>query len=448
MRRRITAIAAAVSALVLIVAGVAVVLLVRSELIANLDRSLEQRAELIVAGMVDGNASVIPEAGSEDRFVQLLADDGTVVAATRNLDGGAAVVAPPDGRQDISTRTDVPIDDDAYRVLIRRFDSDASSGYVVVGENADDVIDGIRSLVTTLAVVFPLAVAALAALVWWLVGRTLRPVEEIRRDVSEIGLGELDRRVPSPATGDEIDLLAETMNEMLGRLESASSNQRRFVADVSHELRTPLTRMRTALEVDLGRHEADLKHTCRDVLEDAIEMQDLVDDLLFLAHHDSGTAVVEREVVDLDAIIEVEVRHVRTHLGSDVSVDMSDVSAVGVIGDGRQLSRLVRNLLDNAIRHAHQRVEISLAEESQVAVLRVDDDGSGIAAEDRERVFERFVRLDEARSSRDGGAGLGLAIVRDITTSHGGSVAVVVAPIGGVRVELRLPAAESMVASD
>ncbi len=415
-------------------------MLVQTELVANLDGSLEQRADLYVAEVIDDGRSVVAGSSGEDRFVQVLAEDGAVIASTSNVAASAALVPLPVGQQATSTVSDIPIDDDAYRVLIRRFDAGGTSGYVVVGENADDVADGVRSLITTLAVVFPVAVVALVALVWWLVGRTLRPVEEIRREVSGIGLGELDRRVPSPGTGDEIDRLAGTMNDMLGRLESASSNQRRFVADVSHELRTPLTRLRTTLEVDLGRPDGDLEQTCRDVLGDTIDMQNLVDDLLFLAHRDAGTAVLARTPVDLDVIVDAEVRRVRSDLDRGPDVDASRVSAVEFVGDERQFARLVRNLLGNAVRHAERRVVLELDDDDGIAVFRVDDDGPGIPAPERDRVFERFVRLDEARSVRDGGTGLGLSIARDIVMAHGGTVRIADAPIGGTRVEVRLPA--------
>jgi signal transduction histidine kinase len=443
VRRRIAAIAAVVSSIVLAVAAIAVVLLVQSQLVAGLDRSLEQRADQLAALTESESGPGHVASSSEDRFTQLLAADGAVLDATPNVEGVAALAELPEGRQAITTVSDVPIDDDAYRVLIRRLDSGGAIQYVVVGETSDDLDDGVRTLIATLAVVFPLAVVALVALVWWLVGRTLRPVEEIRRAVSEIGLAELDRRVPSPGTGDEIDLLAGTMNDMLARLESASSNQRRFVADVSHELRTPLTRMRTSLEVDVGRAEADLEQTARDVLGDTIDMQALVDDLLFLAHRDAGSAVIEHEPVDLDVIVDAEARRVRVDLRPEMRLDTTRVSAAEVVGDQRQLARLVRNLVSNALRHAEHRVAIELHEKSGVAVLLIDDDGPGIAGPDRDRVFERFVRLDEARSARDGGTGLGLAIVRDIATAHHGTVSIADASIGGTRVEVRLPTRET-----
>ena len=441
VRWRITAVAGLVAAVVLGVAAVVVVVAVQRELRDNLDRSLAQRADQVEVAVLSDPATGLANSDQEDRFVQVLDARGAVIFSTDNVAGSDALVDLPIGRQEATTRSDLPLEDDRFRVLIRRFDLDDGTNYVVVGENIDDVTDGVRALVVTLAIVFPLAALALVAAVWWLVGRTLRPVEEIRREVESIGLDRLDHRVPAPGTGDEIDRLAATMNDMLARLQSSAEVQRRFVADVSHELRTPLTRMRTTLEVDLSEPGADLDVTARGVLDDAIDMQALVDDLLFLARRDAGTGDVRLRPTDLDVIVDEEVRLVRAE--TTVRVDMTGVSAAVVDGDARQLARLVRNLLSNAVRHAASLVMVTLVELDDArtgeVMLRVDDDGVGIAPEDRRRVFERFVRLDSARSGRDGGTGLGLAIVADIAAAHGGTVDVVESSLGGASFVVRLP---------
>ncbi|NNE13201.1 MAG: HAMP domain-containing protein, partial [Ilumatobacter sp.] len=264
VRWRITVLAAGIVALVLLLAAIGVVVGVRRAVWANLDRSLELRAEQVAAAAVVDPASALASADREDRFAQLLDSEGRVIAASDNVEGASALAALPPGAQAVSTRTDLPIEDDRYRVLIRRVDQ--GDRFVVVGENLDDIDDGIRALAVTLASVFPAVTLLLALAVWWLVGRTLRPVEEIRREVESLGLAELDRRVTAPGTGDEIDRLAATMNEMLTRLEIAAASQRQFVADASHELRTPLTRLRTALEVDLADDSSDFEATCRAAL--------------------------------------------------------------------------------------------------------------------------------------------------------------------------------------
>jgi signal transduction histidine kinase len=229
------------------------------------------------------------------------------------------------------------------------------------------------------------------------------------------------------------------MNDMLARLESASAGQRRFVADVSHELRTPLTRLRTTLEVDLAHAAPDFETTCRAALGDAIDMQNLVDDLLFLARRDAGDVAADREPVDFDVVVDDEVRRVRAESNDSPRIDMSAVSAAVVDGDVLHLTRLVRNLLTNATRYANDEVRVALTESEGVVVLTIADDGPGVPPEDRGRVFERFVRLDEARSALSGGTGLGLAIVRDIAEAHGGSVSISDSPIGGALVAVRFP---------
>jgi signal transduction histidine kinase len=227
---------------------------------------------------------------------------------------------------------------------------------------------------------------------------------------------------------------------MLARLEDATERQRRFVADASHELRSPLTGMRAQLEVDLEHPElADWQATERDVLGDAIRMQRLVDDLLAIAVVDaSAFDATHRAPVDLDEIVLAEARRLQTR--SALAVDARAVSGAQVEGNADQLLRVVRNLLDNAARHAASRVEVSLVESPTHVTLRVVDDGPGIPDADRQRVFERFARLDDARGRNgdDGGAGLGLAIVHDVVVAHGGTVAVENAPGAAFTVVLPL----------
>ena len=252
VRFRITALATLIAAVVLTACAVLVVAMVEQQLEDNLDHSLAQRADQVEAATLIDPGTALANTNQEDRFVQVLDADGGVLFASDNLAGRPAVVEPPSGDQTASTHSDIPIEDDLYRVLVRRYSVDGVDRFVVVGENVDDVRDAVNALIAVLAVTIPTAVAVLAFAVWWLVGRTLRPVEQIRREVASIGLDQLGRRVPEPGTGDEIDRLAATMNEMLARLEESAARQRQFVGDASHELRSPLTRMRTTLEVDLA----------------------------------------------------------------------------------------------------------------------------------------------------------------------------------------------------
>jgi signal transduction histidine kinase len=443
VRWRITALAVVISAVVLGACAIAVVLVMRAELIDNIDGSLSQQADEVEAAVAADPARQLVNRDREDRFAQVLDSEGNVLMATDNVAGLPAIVGLPDGSRSFVTHTEPSVDEDPLRVMIRRSDTDGEVQYVVVGESIDDINEAVRSLVVALLVTIPIAVAVLGAMVWLLVGRTLEPVTRIRREVDAIGLGELDRRVPSPGTGDEIDQLATTMNAMLERLEESAGRQRRFVSDASHELRTPLARMRSTIEVELAqpddqRSETSLESTCRSALDEVVAMQDLVDDLLLVARSDTGGAPHESKLVDLDVIVDEEVRQLRP--ASNVRIDMTRVSAATVTGDPSQLARVVRNVLANAVRHAASRVELTLTEREAVELL-VDDDGPGIPVDDRQRVFERFVRLDEARRQTEGGTGLGLAIAHDIVVAHGGAIAIADAPIGGARVLVTLPAA-------
>ncbi len=281
----------------------------------------------------------------------------------------------------------------------------------------------------------------LAVLIWWLVGHTLRPVEAIRAEVADIGGSDLHRRVPVPSGDDEIARLARTMNTMLERVDDAAQAQARFVADASHELRSPLTRIRSELEVDLAHTDrSDLAATHRSVLQETVGLQHLVEDLLLLARTGAGAATAtSASAVDLDDIVVSLARRLRAD--GQVAVDITDVTAVQVRGHAAALTRAVGNLADNAARHATDTVTLTLGERDHSAVLAVSDDGPGIPPEDRERVFERFTRLDEARAAHDGGAGLGLAIARDIVERHGGTLAVDPDHHPGARLVVTLPLA-------
>jgi signal transduction histidine kinase len=224
------------------------------------------------------------------------------------------------------------------------------------------------------------------------------------------------------------------MNEMLDRLEGAAARQREFVSDASHELRSPLTAMRTALEVTRhGDAPVDWDAVRLDLLEGNHRMEALVDGLLELARADDASAVFEAESVEIAEVVADEVARPRR-----VPARLGVVDDVVVRGRADQLGRVVRNLIDNAERYAHARVEVSVRADGDDVALVVDDDGPGIREADRVRVFERFTRLGEDRSRDDGGAGLGLAIVKSIVDRSGGTVAVLTSPLGGTRVEVHL----------
>jgi signal transduction histidine kinase len=330
----------------------------------------------------------------------------------------------------------IPLSEGDPSVRARRQIETAAGRVTLVAERSLDEVDRTVDSVTRVLVIgVPLLVGLVAVLTWWLAGRALRPVEAIRAEAAAITASTIHRRVPEPDTDDEIGRLARTMNSMLDRLEHASLQQRRFVSDASHELRSPVASIRTQLEVALRRDDPDWPTVAEKVLAEDRRLDEAVTELLELARAEEGK-IAEPTDVDLDEIVLEE-----TARGYPVPIDTRRVSAGRVRGNGAQLARAVRNLLDNAARHARAHVEVSLEARDDDVVLTVDDDGPGIPTDERSHVFDRFTRLDEGRARDAGGVGLGLPIVRAVAERHSGTVTVEDAPIGGARFVLRLPAA-------
>ncbi|MGW0735540.1 sensor histidine kinase [Streptomyces sp. NPDC002851] len=297
-----------------------------------------------------------------------------------------------------------------------------------------------ETLARLLIVLIPgvLLILLLAALLtWYAVGRALAPVEAVRRDAAEITATDLHRRLPVPASHDEISRLATTLNSTLDRLERAVSRLKTFTADVSHELRSPLATLRARLEVAAARPErADWPRVAHEALKDTAQLQNLVSDLLLLARLDAHTPTAHRPL-DL-----ADLAHAQTQrLKDDPAVEVRAPAPTPVNGAASQLERLLTNLVDNACRHADSAVRLTVTTDNGQAVVEVSDDGPGIPAADRERVFERFTRLDTARDRDSGGTGLGLAIARSIATAHGGTLTAEDPDpvLGGARLVLRLP---------
>ncbi|MGW4896421.1 sensor histidine kinase [Kitasatospora sp. NPDC004240] len=286
------------------------------------------------------------------------------------------------------------------------------------------------------------AAALLVALVAWVAtSRALRPVEAIRAELAEIGEHRLDRRVPVPRTHDEISRMASTTNATLDRLERSAVQQQRFVADASHELRSPIAALRTNLEVSLAHPErTDWPAATAEALASVERLQQLTEDLLFLARS-SGPAVPTVDgTVDLAAVLRELADEYRPLIGGRLTVKVEAPDPVPVRGSRMRLHRLVRNLLDNARRHAEGEIVLVARPAVHRCVLEVRDDGPGVPPAERERIFEPFTRLDEARSRDSGGSGLGLAIAADIAKRHGGTLRLAHAP-RGARFVLELPAA-------
>ncbi|MGW4943172.1 HAMP domain-containing sensor histidine kinase [Actinoplanes sp. NPDC004185] len=309
---------------------------------------------------------------------------------------------------------------------------------VLVARPTADLTQGLHLLRTTLLLTFPALVALLALVAWRVVGATLRPVEALRAGAEEITGGARSDRLPVPDSHDEIHRLAVTLNGMLHRLDAARGRQRAFVADAAHELRSPLTNMRTELEVAQRLPDTtDWPALADDLLTDVDRLSRLVDDLLLLARADDGSTRVEErrmETVELGQLLgEVAARY------PAVEYERPAVP-LRTRGDRDALGRVVANLLDNAVRHAASSVRLTVTADGAYQLISFSDDGPGIPAADRERVFDRFTRLDDARARDAGGSGLGLAIVRELVRRHRGTVVLQGAsPPPGLRVDVRLP---------
>ena len=263
------------------------------------------------------------------------------------------------------------------------------------------------------------ALAVVAAACWLTAGWALRPVERLRRQAATIAAsGELSGRLAGLGT-DELARLGGTLNTMLDSLETSVHRQRRFVADAAHEMRTPVAGMTTTLEV-ARTHPETSQTLVDDLLAGHRRLGRLVNDLLILAAVD-GRAPQRAEPVDLTGVV---TDCSRRPVPDGITLRLGQLDRVFVLGDETQLSRVVSNLVDNALRYAASMVELSVRQDGRQAVVSVSDDGPGIPAADRERIWERFARLDDDRSRASGGSGLGLAMVRELTMAHGGTVSV------------------------
>ncbi len=450
VRARSTLAATLVVALALLVAAVALVVLLQRSLAIGVDDAATARARQIAALVPAGGspqsvgeareelAEAVASAAARGSVVQVLAPDATVAAAGDDVAGeGPLTRARPGPGEVVREDLRLPVGgDDLFRVVTV---GAPRGGYtVVVGQSLGPVEESIEVLGSLLVVGYPVLLVVVGSATWWFVGRSLLPVEAIRAKVAGIGGRELTERVPVPAARDEVGRLAVTMNQMLDRLESAQRAQRRFVADASHELRSPIATLRATAEIALAHQHlagVDPVAVAEGTLAETQRLERLVDDLLLLARADEHGLRPDRREVDLDDLLTAEAARVRATTALRVGVE---VTAVRVLGDAHQLDQVLRNLVDNAVRHAAAGIDLSLRSDGADAVLEVADDGPGIPAAERERVFDRFVRLDAGRGRAAGGSGLGLAIVREIAAAHAGAVTVADSETGA-RLRLTLP---------
>ncbi|MFK4068788.1 ATP-binding protein [Streptomyces sp. NPDC029674] len=469
VRARATLGASLVVALALVAAGAAVLLALRANLTDQADGRADSAARDVASQLVAGRPfDDLDLPDEDDSPVQIVDENGRLVAASDDLErisgtGTGAVkpvgAAPRSGagnQGDEDDKGEAPergeVDEDAeyssgsatvdgesadYRfAAVEASTEDRGDFTVYAGGSLADEQSATSTALTSMLIGFPLLLAVVAGVTWLVTRRALRPVAAITAEMSAITASEdLARRVPEPDTHDEIARLARTTNETLTALQTSVERQRRFVADASHELRSPIASLRTQLEVGAAHPELlDVDGA----VEDTVRLQELAADLLLLARLDAGEKPGEGRV-DLAAFVREELSQ-RTRDRVDVHTDLKSVEVAGSRG---QLARVLGNLLNNAQRHARSRVTVTTRSDGAWAVLEVADDGSGVPSSERERIFERFVRLDDARTRDEGGAGLGLAIARDVAVRHGGTLVVCEAPSGGALFELRLPSPQS-----
>ncbi|MFI9188677.1 ATP-binding protein [Streptomyces californicus] len=464
-----------VVAVALVGAGLAVLLVLRANLIGQADLQAEVVAREVAGELATGTPyGEVELDDEEDHPVQVTDEEDRVVLVSKDLravTGTAASGVTPVPAPSASASPPPDDDDDdgddggdtarPGRGQVSNDDPDFSDGTATVDRTTADyrfaaveatTPDGVTLTVHAGAPLaaeqeavgtvrgamltgLPVLLLVVAGVTWLVTRRALRPVEGIRREMAAITASEdLTRRVPEPDSRDEIAALARTTNETLTALEASVERQRRFVADASHELRSPIASLRTQLEVAEAHPELlDLPGA----VADTVRLQALAADLLLLARLDAGEKP-GGGTVELGALVREEVSQ-RTGDRIAVAVEAPEGEAFVVNGSRGQLARVVGNLLDNAQRHAGTSVAVSVAADGRGVRVEVRDDGDGVPEEERERIFERFVRLDDARSRDDGGAGLGLAIARDVAARHGGTLTVYRADGGGAAFLLRLP---------
>ncbi|MEP6816463.1 MAG: HAMP domain-containing sensor histidine kinase [Marmoricola sp.] len=404
----------------------------------TLDANARATAGDVATLVLDGRLpDVIPVTGSQ--IVQVVDARDRVVSASVNSDRLTALLRPDElvgalrGQPVVvrGSRVGLAL---PLRVLAVRAGPRAAPVNVLVAQQFDDIEHSQRILGLTLVASYPVLLLVLALMAWRVMGATLRPVESMRVTAERISGAGHDERLPVPTSSDEIQRLAVTLNAMLDRLAASRARQRSFVADAAHELRSPLASMQT--QIDVAEHLGEDLPPAADLRAEVSRMTRLVEDLLALARLDSeASATVDVGPVGLESLLEgVAERYARANIS--VTTRSSTLVLRARADDVR---RALANLTDNAVRHARSEVEVTAYVEADHVVVADDDDGPGIPADDRGRVFERFARLDEGRDRDAGGAGLGLAIVAELMSRNGGSARLGEAPGGGLRAELVLP---------
>jgi heavy metal sensor kinase len=445
----------ALLALIIAAVGAFLVLRLHSDLVAATDSRLNAAVDQIALGYHTEGA---PEARDVSSTVlsgkatasQVLDPAGRVVGSFGDRAAQTRMLTESELRQALAGKrvyrtSSLGSRSRRYRLVARSTTHAGTRSVVVAGQSTASIDSSVNRLLTLLLLAWPVAVAATALGGWWLATRALRPIGRLTAEARQIGVERLDERLPVAATGDEVARLAETLNTMLARIEAGVAEQHRLVADASHELRTPLAAMRAELEVSLRGDDLELEaqSVLRSTLEEVERLSSTVDGLLVLARADRGALELELEAVDLAAVATAAVERLRSLASSrDVRLEV-DLAPGCVRADPSWLGQAVGNLLDNAIKFGPTGGAVTVTTEGDAGEGRVSvlDEGSGIPAGDRERVFDRFYRCDASRTRAAGGSGIGLSIVREIALAHGGRAWVESGPRGGSLFTLALPAA-------
>ena len=435
LRTRAVLLTGGVLTVLLVTASAALVLALRTSLTASAVDAAQTRADELAVLVLEDRLPVPLPGTDDDVLVQVLGVDGGVLTATPALADSALDVPRPDpGDRQSYTGTDLAgIGTGPYRVVALGVGVPDGEVTVLVAVALEDVQETVGVAARLLAVATPLLVLLISGGAWLLLGRTLLPVALMTDQATRISGAGLNQRLPEPRRADELGRLALSLNAMLARLESSAQRQRRFIADASHELRSPVASLRTQLETAQPSDPELLP----DLLAETVRLQELSEELLLIARLEAGRSVLRSTTVDLDDVVDTAVA--RAHVPAGVQLDDTGVAPVQVAGEAALLERVVDNLLTNALRHAERRVRVTTRAHGGGAELVVEDDGPGVPPADRERVLLPFTRLDDGRDRRSGGAGLGLAVVRDACAAHGGSVEMLTGGLGGALVRVLLP---------
>lgn len=445
IRKRATATAVAVVAGALLVGGIILLVLLQTSLVAATEAAARQKAQDVSVHIADQDVAeavqFIRSTAHSGQIVQIVAPAGTVIAGSVPAADKTPLtdLRPTAGQtltRDVSNLQSIG-DDDEFLIIASGVQEGSGVYTVVVAATVQVQADTVTTVGWFMLGATPLLLAIVGASVWILVGRSLRQVERIRGQVADINAQRLDGRVDVPATADEIHALALTMNTMLERLQDSDREQRRFVSDASHELRSPLATLSAGVEIAAADPSGETWNGMKDVLAgETARMRYLVEDLLTLAKTNDGGLRLEARDVDLDDVLDQEIRRLRSTSRHLITAELEPAR---ITGDARRLAQVLRNVLDNADRHAQTWISITLRNDANGARVTIDNDGPPVPEPERERIFERFVRLDESRSRESGGSGLGLAIADGIMAAHHGTVRATATPEGDCRFELVLP---------